>query len=211
MLILEIIFVFVLAVFSWILWDALATVVFIVAPLIPWGIMFLIMYLTFNNILNAIGKLPSVFGYFFGFICSLPFAVVYVTISIWTYAQTCLMGVLTFRGLDMADGFIANYVEPVEGELPGSLFLVRFYYEHFQWLWGGLSFMYSLFPWNNGVWCEARPLEIPLVILKLFILAPFYTVIFIIPFLPIIWGVMMPILGACSRLPAVSGNGDGKD
>ena len=174
---------FVLAIVSWIIWAILTCLVFCMMALLPWGIWEIFMYLTFNNIINAAAKVPGFFGYLLGFVLTLPATAVATTVSIWTYIQTFLMGLLTFRGLahGFSNTFIEECVAPLESGWPGSLVLVRFYYERFQWLWGGAGFQYSYYPWQNGCgpgwkdgsfWCQ--PCETPVVfwIIKLFLLVP---------------------------------------
>lgn len=213
---------FVVGIFSWILWAIIAIVVAVGAVLIPWLLWELFMYLTFNNIINFFAKAPGVIGYFLGFVLTLPAAAIATTISIWAYVQTFLMGLLTFRGF--YDGFAYTFIEecvaPFESGWPKSFVIVRYYYEHCQWIWGGAGFQYSYFPWQNGCgpgwaqgsfWCPPCETGIIFWIVKLLLLALPYMALFILPLFPVIWSALRPFVGACSALPAVSGNGDGKD
>ena len=206
---------------AWLLWGIIVCIVFFAAVGIPWGIWELFMYLTFNNIINAVAKLPSFIGGLLGFILTLPFAGIAATVSIWAYLQTILMGLLTFRGFSdhFAENFISGWLVPFEDGVP--FVIARYYYDHCQWIWGGACFQYSYFPWQNGCgqgwlegsdfWWPICPTPVPFQIMKLLILALPYMAMFILPLLPILWSITRPFVGAFSRLPAVSGNGDGRD
>lgn len=205
----------VLCFFSWILWGILIAGACFLAVVIPWAIWELFMFLTFNNIINLFAKLPSIIGAFFGFVLTLPFAIIATTVSIWAYAQALLMGLLTFHGnanLEFCKTFVEKMIVPWESQNFHSFFIVRFYYEHCQWIWGGAAFNVSYFPWQNGVWANVgEMLPIPIMILKLLIMAIPYFMMFVLPILPVIWSVLRPFVGGAARLPAVSGNGDGRD
>ena len=212
-----------LGIVSWLIWSIVVCIVFLAAVGIPWGIWELFMYLTFNNIINAFAKLPSFIGGLLGFVLTLPFAAVAVVVSIWAYIQTFLMGILTFRGFygDFAQSFIKTCVEPFEEGWPKSFIIARYYYEHCQWLWGGASCMYSYFPWQNGCgkgwvdgsdfWWPVCQIPVPFMCIKLLLLGLPYMAMFVLPLIPIIWSITRPFVGAFSALPAVSGNGDGRD
>lgn len=207
---------------SWIIWAIIVGLVFCLAVGIPWGLWELFMYLTFNNIINLFAKLPSFIGFLFGFILTLPFAGIAFGITLWCYIQTCLMGILTFRGFseNFASTFIQKCVEPLEGSWPYSFVIVRYYFDHCQWLWGGAGFQYSYFPWQNGCgggwgagsfWWPICDIPVPFQIIKLFLLALPYVALFALPLLPLLWSFFRPLVGGFAALPAVSGNGDGRD
>ena len=211
----------ILAVVAWIIWAVIVCIVFFAAVGIPWGIWELFMFLTFNNIINLFAKLPSFIGAIFGFVLTLPFAGIALAVSIWAYVQTFLMGLLTFRGFgDFPQSFITSCVEPFESEGFHSFIIARFYHDHCQWLWGGASFMHSWYPWQNGCgggwsagdfWWPVCEIPVPFMIVKLFLLALPYMAMFVLPLVPIFWSLSRPFVGAFARLPAVSGNGDGRD
>lgn len=215
----------VLFIFSWVFWVIAAVLFFAAAAIVPWGIWELFMYLTFNNIINAAAKLPGCLGSLVGFVLTLPFAAVALAISLWTYVQTFLMALLTFLGGPLEGGssgrFISDYVSAFESEECHHMIIVRFYYEHCQWLWGGAGFMHSYYPWQNGCgkgwvegsdfWWPVGEIPIPVVIIKLLFLALPYMILFVAPLFPIIWSLTRPFLGATAHLPAVSNNGDGRD
>ena len=214
----------VLSVISWIIWAIVVGFVFFAAVGLPWAIWEFFMFLTFNNIINCFAKLPSIIGGFFGFILTLPFSGIAAAVSIWAYLQTILMGILTFRGNPndpFCVNFIKNCVEPLEFGGEHSFVIVRYYYEHCQWIWGGAGFQHSWFPWQNGCgagwthgsfwWPSGEMLPVEFQIIKLFLLCFPYMMLFILPLLPVIWSITRPIVGACASLPAVSGNGDGRD
>ena len=213
----------VLFIFSWVFWTVVVCIVFIAAAGIPWGIWELIMYLTVNNIINAAAKLPSFIGVLLGFVLTLPFAAVSLAISIWAYIQTALMALLTFRGFsgNFADTFLTGIVSHFESEDCRHMIIVRFYYEHCQWLWGGANFMQSYYPWQNGCgkgwvegsdfWWPICEIPVPIMIIKLFLLALPYMALFVLPLFPIIWSLAKPFVGAGAQLPSVSQNGDGRD
>ena len=213
----------ILFIVSWVLWSITAILVFIAAAGIPWGLWELFMYLTFNNIINAAAKLPSFIGILLGFVLTLPFAAVALAIALWTYVQTFLMALLTFRGFseNFSDTFLTSCVSAFESEGCHHMIIARFYYEHCQWLWGGASFMYSYYPWQNGCgkgwvegsdfWWPVGEIPIPVVIIKLFFLGLPYMFLFVAPLLPVLWSFTRPFVGAFAKLPAASGNGDGRD
>lgn len=209
---------------SWVIWSILACIVFFAAVGIPWGIWELFMFLTFNNIINAIAKLPGCLGSLLGFVLTLPFAAVAAAVSLWAYLQTALMGILTFRGFSdthFPEKFLSGCVIPFESEGCHHMIIARYYYEHCQWIWGGAGFMHSYFPWQNGCgkgwldgsdfWWPVCEIPIPIAIIKLFLLALPYMAMFVLPLLPLLWSITRPLVGALSALPAVSGNGDGRD
>lgn len=203
----------VLFLISWIVWSIVAITVFFAAVGIPWGIWVLFLYLTFNNLINLIAKIRHV-GPLLGFILTLPFAGVSVVVTVWAYVQVAMMGILTFRGYagyGICNTFIEDLVEPWEKDLPYSFVIARYYYEHMQWLWGGAGFMGSYFPWENGVMVPVHGMGVIGWCVKLFFLALPYMALFVLPLLPVLWSFSMPILGALSHLPAVSGNGNGRD
>jgi hypothetical protein len=204
----------ILFLFSWIVWGITLAVVFIVAMLIPWYIWEGFMYLTFNNVINFVSKIPTFLGWLIGFCFAAPFAIPTTMIAIWTYLQILVMGGLVITGDPNSHWVkeLMDLVTAMEGSSGGSMFLVRFFKEHMQWLWGAGSILKSTFPWQNGVWAAVgEELSPPMMIIKLFILAIFYVIIFAVPILPIIWGLCRPIAGACSILPALMNNGDGRD
>lgn len=214
----------VLGFFSWIVWAIVVGIVFFAAVGIPWAIWEGFMFLTFNNIINAFAKLPSFIGAFFGFVLTVPFAIVSVGVCVWAYAQTILMGILTFRGdpsSEFCQTFIEKMVLPWESKGCHSFVIVRYYYEHCQWLWGGAGFEHSWFPWQNGCgqgwgnldfwWPVGETLPVEFKIIKLILLALPYLALFVLPIIPLVWSLFRPIVGALSALPAVSGNGDGRD
>lgn len=101
------------------------------------------------------------------------------------------------------------------------MIIVRFYHDHCQWLWGGAGFMHSYYPWQNGCgkgwvegsdfWWPVGEIPVPMMIVKLLLLALPYMILFVAPLFPVLWSFVRPVLGACAKLPAVSGNGDGRD
>lgn len=211
-----------LGVISWIIWAIIVCAVFFAAVGLPWGIWELFMYLTFNNIINLFAKLPSFIGFIFGFVLTLPFAAISTAVCIWAYIQTILMGILTFRGFseDFAQTFIETCVVPWEQGWPKSFVIVRYYYEHCQWIWGGACCQYSWFPWQNqcgqgwlngDFWWPICDIPVPFKIIKLVLLGIPYMAMFILPLIPCLWSAFRPFLGGFSCLPAVSGNGDGRD
>lgn len=213
---------FVIGIFSWIVWALIAAAIALGAVLIPWAIWEFFMFLTFNNVINLFAKAPGFIGWILGFFLTLPSAAIATAVSIWAYIQAFLMGLLTFRGF--ANGFSNKFIEdcvmPLENGWTGSLFIVRYYYEHCQWIWGGAGFQYSYYPWQNGCgpgwshgsfWCPPCETPVAFWIIKLFLLAIPYLALFVVPLFPVVWSFTRPIVGACSALPAVSGNGDGKD
>lgn len=211
----------VLGFFAWVLWAIIAAIVLFAAVGIPFFIWEGFMFLTFNNIINLFAKLPSFIGWLFGFILTLPFAIIATTVTLWAYIQACLMGLLTFRGFygGFAEHFIQDYVTPWESGWPKSFVIARYYYEHCQWLWGGAGFQYSFFPWQNNCgggwmngdfWWPVCEIPVPFMIIKLILLAIPYMALFVLPLLPLLWSIVRPFVGAAAALPAVSGN-CGKD
>lgn len=209
----------VLGIISWIVWAIFAVVIAFAVTFIPWIIWDYLMRLTFYNVINCIAKLPSFIGVLLGFLFTLPFAAVGIGISLWAYTQSLLIALLTFRG-DPNTEFCAKFVETCIGAFESDGFhhmiIARFYYEHCQWLWGGAGFMHSYYPWQNGcgtgVWFGVgNELPIPVMIIKLLLLALPYMFMFILPILPVLWSFTRPIVGAMAKLPAISGNGDGRD
>ena len=208
------IFLIVLFVISWIAWSILLCAVFFLAIALPWALWEGFMYLTFNNLINLIAKIPTFIGAIIGFMFSLPFAIPGIVVSIWCYIQVIFMGILIFNG-DPTSTFAKNYLTYVadwEFSTPGCMFIARFFYNHCQWLWGGAGIFRGYYFWQNGVWqdisCE---LPIPLVIVKVFLLAIPYMLMFLLPLLPVLWSISRPFIGAFSFLPAISGNGDGRN
>ena len=210
--------------FTWIFWGIIVSVVFFAAVGIPWGIWELFMFLTFNNIINLFAKLPSFIGAFFGFVLTLPFAIVSTIVVLWAYIQSIMMGLLTLRGVGNSiycKNFINEIVVPIESSFRFPFVIVRYYYDHMQWLWGGAGFTNSWFFWQNGCgkgWLEGdfwwpcgAELPVPFQIIKLFLLGLPYIAMFILPLIPLLWCIFRPIVGACCALPAISGNGDGRD
>ena len=205
----------VLWLFSWIFWGVLVSAVFFLFMAIPFFIWEGFMYLTFNNLINAVAKIPGCIGFLIGFMFAIPFAVPGAALMLWCYIQTVFMAVLTFVAYPGSD-FAANYLEYVrmfEFDDPGIMFLARFYYNHCQWLWGGGGFFRGYYFWQNGVWADActDDLPVPIMICKLFLLCIPYMLMFVLPLVPLCWSILRPIVGGMSRLPAVSDNGDGKD
>lgn len=208
------IFLGLLSLFTWIIWAILILAVFLGAVAIPFAIWELFMYFTFNNVINLFAKIPFI-GPLLAFLIAIPFAIISTTISLWALLQAWLMGILTFCG-DATSTFCKNFIQgcvvPWEDHWSHSFVIIRFYYDHMQWLWGGANFMKSWFFWQNGCWCDVgNLLPIPFAIIKVFLLALPYTLMFVLPILPVLWSFLRPIVGACSRLPAVSGNGDGRN
>lgn len=207
----------VVGIVAWLIWAILICIVFLAAVGIPWAIWEFFMYLTFNNIINLFAKLPSFIGFIFGFALSLPFAIVSTTICIWAYLQTVLMGILTFKGFtdpDFTATFVQNMIEPWEEGWPKLFIIARYYYDHCQWLWGGASFMQSYFPWQNNCgggwmagdfWWPVCEIPVPFMIIKLFLLALPYVLLFALPLLPILWSALRPFVGGFAALPAVTG------
>ena len=209
----------VLGLISWILWAIIAVTVVFAAAVIPWFIWDFLMRCTFYNIINWIAKLPSIFGIFFGFILTLPAAIVSICITLWAYANTLLIALLTFRGdpdTTFCQEFGTRCIEAFESEGCHHMIIARFYYEHCKWIWGGAGFMHSYFPWQSG--CGEGPLfgvgetlPVPMIIVKLFLLAFPYLLMFVLPLFPVIWSFSRPVLGAMAKFPAISENGDGRD
>ena len=200
-------------IFSWIIWSLLAIIIFTAAVGIPWGIWKGFLYLTFNNIINFIAKIPFI-GPILGFLFSIPFASVSIIVTIWAYVQVVLMGILTiqgYAGYGICNTFLEDYVIPLESDLPNSFIIARYYYEHMQWVWGGAGIMGSYFPWENGVMVPIHGTgPIGWVIKAIFLALP-YTAMFIFPLFPVLWSFTMPISGALARLPSISQNGTGRD
>lgn len=209
-----VIFAFILSFVSWLIWGIILACVFFLAVAIPWGIWEGFMYLTFNNVINAISKIPTFIGIIIGFVFALPFAIPGIVISIWFYIQTIFMGILVWCG-DPTNEFAVNFlklIEKFEFGNPGCMFVARYFYEHMQWLWGGASIFRGYYFWQNGVWMDlGNELDVPFVILKIVVLAIPLSIMGIVPFIPVIWSIFRPIAGALSILPAISGNGDGRD
>lgn len=213
----EILFImFLIAVFfvSWVMWGIIACVVFSLAILIPWGLLELFMYYTFNNIMNAVSKIPTVFGWIIGFLFALPFSIPGIVLSTWCYFQIAFMGELVIKG-DPTSSYVHKFPNNLaffEGGYDGSMIIARFFYDHCQWLWGSSSIFKGLYPWQNGVWCAAGdPLSPPISVIKIFVLCIPYSLMFILPLIPVIWSLFRPIVAACSKLPAVTDNGNGRD
>lgn len=207
-------FIIILSFVSWIAWAILLVAIFALAILIPWGIWEFFMYLTFNNLINLVSKIPSFLGLVIGFMFALPFAIPGIVISTWCCIQTIFMALLVFNG-DPTSDFAVNYLKCVEifefGD-PGIMFIARFFYNHMQWFWGGASMFRGYFFWQNGVWMDiGAELDVPFIILKLFLLAIPFMAMFIIPLLPVLWSITRPFCGALSILPAISGNGEGRN
>lgn len=208
------IFIIVLSIVSWIVWSFVMLLIFALAIGLPWFAWEGLMALTFNNLINLVAKIPTFIGWIIGFVFALPFAIPGIAISIWCYIQVALMGILVLNG-DPTSTFAKNflkYIEEWEFSNPGCMFIARFFYEHMQWLWGGASIFRGYFFWQNGTWIEiGSELPIPIVIVKTFLLAIPLMAMFIVPLIPVVWSICRPIIGACSGLPAISGNGDGRD
>lgn len=199
---------------SWIFWGVTVSVVFFLAMAIPFFIWEGFMYLTFNNLINAVAKIPTWIGFIIGYLFALPFAIPGLVFMTWCYIQTLFMGILTLAGADSA--FATNYINNLqvwEFDNPGIMFIARFYYNHCQWLWGGAGFFRGYYFWQNGVWADActTDMPVPIMICKLFILCIPYMMMFILPIIPLLWSLFRPLVGAASCLPAVSENGDGRD
>lgn len=207
------IFLIVLFFVAWIIWSILLCAAFLLAILLPWGIWECFMYLTFNNLINLVAKIPTFIGVIIGFLFALPFAIPGIVISIWCYIQVIFMALLIFNG-DPTSDFATNYLSCVsvwEFDTPGCLFIARFFYNHCQWLWGGAGMFRGYYFWQNGVWMDiGEELPVPLIIVKLFLLAIPYMLMFLLPLFPVLWSITRPFVGAFSHLPAVSGNGDGR-
>jgi len=207
------IFLIVLFFVAWIVWSILLCAAFLLAILLPWGIWEGFMYLTFNNLINLVAKIPTFIGVIIGFLFALPFAIPGIVISIWCYIQVIFMALLIFNG-DPTSDFATNYLSSVsawEFDTPGSLFIARFFHDHCQWLWGGAGMFRGYFFWQNGVWMDiGEELPVPMIIVKLFLLAIPYMLMFLLPLFPVLWSITRPFVGALSLLPAVSGNGDGR-
>ena len=207
----------VLFIVSWVFWVIAAVLFFAAAAIVPWGIWELFMYLTFNNIINAAAKLPGCLGSLLGFVLTLPFSAVALAISLWTFVQTFLMALLTFLGGPLGVGssgrFITDYVSAFESEGCHHMIIVRFYHDHCQWLWGGAGFMHSYYPWQNGCgkgwvdgsdfWWPVGEIPVPMMIVKLFLLALPYMLLFVAPLFPVLWSRVRPFLDASARLAAV--------
>lgn len=208
------IFITVLSIISWIAWSIILGIVFFLAVAIPWCVWEGFMWLTFNNIINAIAKIPTFIGWLIGFIVALPFAIPGIVISIWCYIQTIIMGILVLNG-DPTSTYAQNYLKIVEDwefSTPGCMFVARYFYNNMQWLWGGASIFRGYFFWQNGVWMDiGNELSVPFTILKTFLLAIPILLMFVLPLLPVLWSITRPFVGAASCLPAVSENGDGRD
>lgn len=208
----------VLALVSWAIWVIIAVGA---ALILAFGLWFLwdgIMRLTYYNFVNLVAKVPSFIGNILGFVFTLPAAAVSLGISIWTGAQGILIALLTFRGdpnTEFCKTFGENFIQN-SGDGIAKFHILQFYYEHCQWIWGGAGFMHSYFPWQCGLgdgalFSSGAVLPVPAMIIKLFLLGLPYMALFVIPIAPIIWSLVRPIVGAMSRLPAISGNGDGRD
>lgn len=212
------IFGLVLALIAWVLWTIVVVSAVFIFCLGPWLLWDGIMRLTYYNFVNLVAKVPSFFGNLLGFVFSLPAAGVSLGISIWTGAQGILIALLTFRGdpnTEFCRTFGENFIQNSGNEI-AKFHILQFYYEHCQWIWGGAGFMHSYYPWQCGLdesplFSSGAILPVPVMIIKLFLLAIPYMALFIIPIVPIIWSLARPIVGAMSRLPAISGNGDGRD
>lgn len=208
------IFLIVLYFIAWMFWAILICTTFFLAIAIPWGIWEVFMYLTFNNVINWVSKIPTFIGWIIGFIFALPFAIPGLLISIWCYAQTLMMAILVLNG-DPTSNYAKNYLDIVnvwEFENPGNMIIARFFYNHMQWLWGGASMFRGSYFWQNGVWINiGDELSPPFALLKLVVLCIPYTLIFLFPLMPLCWSIFRPILGACRKLPAISDNGTGRD
>ena len=213
-----------LSVVTWLIWGILIGFVAFGAVAIPWAIWELFMYLTFNNIINAFAKLPSFIGWLFGFVLTLPFSLISTLVCIWAYIQTILIGVLTYNGnpnSEFCKTFIEDCVVPWEGSWPHSFVIIRYYYYHMQWLWGGAEPKTGWFFWQNGCgegwfkgdfwWPVGQELPVPFICLKLILLALPYIVVFVVPLFPILWSILRPFVGGMALLPSASGNGDGRD
>ena len=180
---------------------------------LPWLIFDLFMNLTFNNIVNVFAKIPLI-GWLLGMILYVPFVGLYLGISIWSLLNSLLVSILIFRGNPNSEFCIAEFmktVEVFEGNGVHSMIIARWFYEHCQWIWGSGCFLNSSMPWMNGVWAPATEISVPLAIVKLFFLMIPYSAIFIIPFWPIILSFGRWILAILAKLPAISGNGKGRD
>jgi len=203
-------------IFSWILWAVIALPVFFCSVYIPWLIWEGFMYLTFNNLINLLAKGEGVFGFLgkvLAFIIMLPFAGVSTVLSLWAYFQTVLMGILTFHGAAnsvFCKNFIQNYVVPWETDFHYGMIIVRWYYDYMQCIWGGSSFMVAYYPWQNGVMMAAptEVLPVPMMIIKLVLLSIPFTIMFVVPLVPIIRSFNRAIVAAMGKLPSISGNGD---
>ena len=210
------IFVFVLFFISWIFWAVITSVIFFAEVAIPWVIWEGFMYYTFNNIINAIAKIPTFIGWIIGFLFALPFAIPGIVLSIWCYVQTVLMGVLVFLGdCPETSPTIANFPKIIDALAgPDSscpMFILKYFYEHMKWVWGGAGLFKGYFFWQNNVWADCSEIPVPIMIVKLFLLCLPYMCLFVLPLIPVLWSIFRPIIGACSMLPAVSDNGDGRD
>ena len=80
--------------------------------------------------------------------------------------------------------------------------------------------MYSYYPWQNNCgegWSKGDffwpicDMEFPFICIKLVFLALPYVAMFVLPLLPIVWSISRPFVGAMSRLPSISRNGEGRD
>ena len=209
-----VLFLGVLSFISWIFWSILLCAVFFLAIFLPWAIWEGFMYLTFNNLINLVAKIPTFIGVIIGFMFALPFAIPGIVLCLWCYIQVILMAILVFIG-DPTNEYAANYlkwIEIWEFSSPGCMFIARFFYENCQWLWGSASIFKGYYFWQNGVWMDVgQELPVPFSIIKIFLLSPAYALMTLLPQLPVLWSIVRPFAGAFSRLPAVSGNGTGRD
>lgn len=208
------IFLIILSLVSWIAWSIILLAVFFLAMFIPWGLWEGVMYFTFNNVMNFVSKIPTFIGWFIGYVFALPFCIPGIVIAFWSYVQVLFMSILVLNG-DPNSTFAQNYLTYVsewEFSSPGCMVVARFFYNHMQWLWGCGSVCKSFYPWQNGVWADVSiDLPIPVTCIKIFLLGIPYTLMFIIPLLPLVWSIFRPIIAANSHLPSVLDNGDGRD
>lgn len=208
------IFILISSIISWLAWGIVLGTVFFIGVGLPWAIWEFFMYLTFNNVINLISKIPTFIGFILGFLIALPFAIPGIVVSIWSYIQIIFMGILVING-DPTSTFATNYmtyIEQWEMSGPGSMVIARFFYEHMQWLWGGASMFRGYFFWQNGVWADiGNELPVPAIIIKMLVLSIPIMAMFLLPLIPVVWSLFRPLAGAMSVLPALSDNGDGRD
>ena len=199
---------------SWIIWAIIAIAVSVLLSGVLYFAFEIIMALTFNNLINAVAKAPGCLGRFLGFIFALPFGAFALGLSIWSTIQGEFIALRIFYGgKTPGEEFLQSYVIPMEGEWPGCMFLVRFFVNQYQCIWGGSSFMFAYFPFQNGVMLplENDPLPVPMMIIKLFFLGVPYVILFLIPLIFVVRAITWSFIGAVGRLPAISGNGTGQD
>ena len=186
----------------WFFWACLGAIACLIVGFLPFYLYNNVLgKYTFNNLINTIAKIPVV-GWLLAFLADLPFTAIGICIAAWSTFQSFCMCALFYGG---CGSDMPQIINSLNRGTPHLNFLLEFFYEHMQWLWG-MGLFGGTTPFNNGVWCEANGEgSTGIVILKVLVMIIPAVVGLTLPWWVFIMALVRPIQGAMGTHEALVG------